>query len=132
MNGLAMVQRYVDAIKSAAKSRAGDDPEFQRFFTLKTSPGNREINDAQKAFAALEPLGITAEAALAACSMSFGPLEEAVRKASGVKSQTAKRTTYNLTADQAKKALNAALEGAGAISRKADKVELVPVAITDS
>jgi hypothetical protein len=132
MNGLAMVQRYIDAIKSAAKARAGDDPEFQRFFTLKTSPGNREINDAQKAFAALEPLGVTAEAALAACSMSFGPLEEAVRKASGVKSKTEKRTTYNLTADQAKKALNVALESAGAISRKADKQEVVPVAITDS
>jgi RecB family exonuclease len=132
MNGIAMVQRYVDAIKSAAKARAADDPEFQRFFTLKTSPGNREINDAQKAFAALEPLGVTAEAALAACSMSFGPLEEAVRKASGIKSQTEKRTVYNLTADQAKKALNAALESAGAISRKADKTELIPVAITDS
>ncbi len=131
MNGLAMVQRYVDAIKSAAKARAADDPEFQRFFTLKTSPGNREINDAQKAFAALEPLGITAEAALAACSMSFGPLEEAVRKASGIKSQTEKRTTYNLTADQAKKALNAALESAGAISRKADKTEVVPAGMIE-
>jgi hypothetical protein len=64
--------------------------------------------------------------------MSFGPLEEAVRKASGVKSKTEKRTTYNLTADQAKKALNVALESAGAISRKADKQEVVPVAITDS
>jgi hypothetical protein len=110
------------------KVEAGEVPGW----TIKTSPGNREINDAQKAFAALEPLGITAEAALAACSMSFGPLEEAVRKASGVKSKTEKRTTYNLTADQAKKALNAALESAGAISRKAEKSELVPVAITDS
>jgi hypothetical protein len=132
MNGLAMVKRYVAAIEGVAKARAGDDPEFQRFFTLKTSPGNREINDAQKAFAALEPLGVTAEAALAACSMSFGPLEDAVRKASGVKSKTEKRTVYNLTADQAKKALNVALENAGAISRKAEKSELVPVAITDS
>jgi hypothetical protein len=132
MNGLAMVKRYVATIEGVAKARAGDDPEFQRFFTLKTSPGNREINDAQKAFAALEPLGVTAEAALAACSMSFGPLEEAVRKASGIKIKTEKRTVYNITADQAKKALNVALESAGAISRKADKSELVPVAITDS
>jgi hypothetical protein len=110
-----------------AKVGAGEVPGW----TIKTSPGNRDINDAQKAFAALEPLGITAEAALAACSMSIGPLEDAVRKASGIKSQTEKRTVYNLTADQAKKALNVALEGAGAISRKADKSELVPVAITD-
>jgi hypothetical protein len=109
------------------KVEAGEVPGW----TVKTSPGNREINDAQKAFVALEPLGVTAEAALAACSMSFGPLEDAVRKASGIKSQTEKRTVYNITADQAKKALNVALESAGAISRKADKTEIIPVAITE-
>jgi hypothetical protein len=126
MNGLAMVKRYVAAIEGVAKARAGDDPEFQRFFTIKTSPGNREITDAQLAFAALEPLGITADAALAACKMSIGPLEDAVRKASGIKSKTEKRTTYNLTLDEAKKALNNALESVGAIKRQADKTELVP------
>jgi hypothetical protein len=126
MNGLAMVKRYVETIEGVAKWRAECDPGFQQFFKLKTSQGNREITDAQLAFTALEPLGVTADAALAACKMSIGPLEDAVRKASGIKSKTEKRTTYNLTVDEAKKALNNALESVGAIKRQADKTELVP------
>jgi len=59
--------------------------------------------------------------------MSIGDIEDAARKASGIKSQTDKRTVYNLTAKDAKTAVNEALEAAGVIKRKADKVTLKPV-----
>jgi len=125
--GLRLVGWYTAAIEGAARLRAVDDVEFQQYYTLEKTPGNREITDAQAAFNALLPLGITAEDALAACTMSIGDIEEAARKASGIKSQTDKRTTYNLTAKDAKNAVNEALEAAGVIKRKADKVTLKPV-----
>lgn len=96
-------------------------------YAIKTSPGNREITDAQKAFNALEPLGVTAEDILACCSLPIGPLQDAVRRRSGIKSQTEKRTLYNLTADAAGKKLEEALTAAGALGRKADKVQVVEV-----
>lgn len=125
--GLKIVGWYVSAVEGAARLRAEKDVEFQQYYRLETSPGNREITDAQAAFNALLPLGITAQQALEACSMSLGPIEEAVRIASGIKSQTDKRTVYNITAKDAKAAVNEALEAAGVIKRKADKITLNPV-----
>lgn len=129
MRGLGMVKRFVSAIEGAARTRAETDSEFQRFYRLETKPGNREIADAQAAANALAALGVTSDDIIAACSIPLGAMEEAARKRSGIKSQTAKRTTYNLTAEAAKKAVNDALTTAGAIGRKADKQELVPVAL---
>jgi hypothetical protein len=127
--GLKLVGWYVAAVEGAARLRAADDVEFQQYYRIETSLGNREITDAQAAFNALLPLGVTAADALAACSMSLGPIENAVRIASGIKSQTEKRTLYNMTADQAKKAVNDALEAAGVLKRKADKQTLKPVGL---
>lgn len=123
--GLAMVKRYVHAIESSFKTRveAGEVPGWK----IESKPGNREITDAQKAYNALEPLGVTHEDVLEACSLPIGAMEEAVRKRSGIKSQTEKRTVYNLTAKEAKERVNDALTAAGAIDRKADKQELVRV-----
>jgi hypothetical protein len=94
---------------------------------IETKPGNREVTDAQKAFAGLASLGVTESDMLEAATVSITALEEAVRKRSGIKTQTDKRTTYNLTSQQAKDALNEALTTAGALGRKADKQELVEV-----
>lgn len=121
--GLSIVSRYQDAIASSFKQRveAGQIPGF----SIVSRPGNREITDPEKAFNALIPLGVTTEDVLAACTIPVGAMEEAVRIRSGVKSKTEKRITYNLTTQQAKDALNAALEAAGAIGRKAEKQEIV-------
>ena len=77
------------------------------------------------AFVALQSLGVTSEDMLEAASIAIGKLEDAVRIRSGIKSQTEKRTTYNLTSKDAKAALNAALEQAGCLSHKADKKKIV-------
>lgn len=125
--GLGIVKRYVHAIESSFNARveAGQVPGWK----IETKPGNREITDVQLAANALAPHGVTSDDIIAACSIPLGAMEEAVRKRSGVKSQTAKRTNYNLTAEAAKKAVNDALTAAGALGRKADKQELVQVAL---
>jgi len=123
--GLAMVKSMVSAIEGAFRARvtAGEMPGW----IVETKPGNREVTDAQKAFTGLAPLGVTESDMLEAATVSITALEEAVRKRSGIKTRTDKRTTYNLTSKEAKDALNAALESVGAIGRKADKQELVEV-----
>lgn len=124
-HGLAMVKSMTSAIEGAFRVRvmAGEMPGWK----IETKPGNREVTDAQKAFAGLASLGVTESDMLEAATVSITALEEAVRKRSGIKTQTAKRTTYNLTSQQAKDALNEALTTAGALGRKADKQELVEV-----
>jgi len=118
-NVIKLMGVFIASHKAIFKQRveSGEIPGY----AIKTSQGNREITDAQKAFTALEPLGITVEDVLAACSIPIGAMEEAARKRSGIKSQTEKRTTYNLTADAAKKKVNDALNAAECITRKADK-----------
>lgn len=123
--GLSIIARYRHAIESSFKVRveAGEIPRFG----IKTKPGNREVTDAQKAFTGLAPLGVTEGDMLEAATVSITALEEALRKRSGIKSKTDKRTTYNMTTQQAKDALNRALEEVGALGRKADKQEIVEV-----
>ncbi len=123
--GLAMVKAMTSAIEGAFRARVTDGQ--MPGWTVETKPGNREVTDVQKAFAALAPLGVTDGDMLEAATVSITALEEAVRKRSGIKSQTAKRITYNLTSQQAKDALNDALNRVGALGRKADKTELVEV-----
>lgn len=125
--GVAMMKRYIHAIESTFEVRV-EAGEIEGWKII-TKPGNREITDPQSAFNALAELGVTHEDVLAACSIPIGAMEEAVRKRSGIKSQGAKVTKYNLTTDAAKKATEAALTAAGAMGRKADKSELVEVAL---
>jgi len=124
-NVIKLMGVFIASHKAIFKQRveSGEIPGY----AIKTSQGNREITDAQKAFNALEPLGVTAEDIMACCSLPIGPLQEAVRKRSGIKSQTAKRTLYNLTTDEAKNKLELALTEAGALARKADKSEVVEI-----
>ena len=120
--GLEMIKRYAHAIEATFRMRveAGEIPGW----IIETKQGSREIIDPQKAFTALEPLGVTVEDFLSASSVAIGPLEEALRKASGIKTQTEGKTSYNLTAKAAKDSLTAALDAAQAMGRKAERKEL--------
>ena len=66
-NVIKLMGVFIASHKAIFKQRveAGEIPGF----AIKTSQGNREITDAQKAFDALAPLGVTAEDILACCSL---------------------------------------------------------------
>ena len=122
-----MMKRCAHVIISSFKARveAGEIAGY----TIEVSQGNREITDAQKAHNALLPLGVTSDDIIAACSLPLGAMQEAVRIRSGVKSKTEKRTAYNLTADQARAAMDKALTDAGCLARKAEKREVVKLTL---
>lgn len=123
--GLKLIDWYRDAIESAMLKRVeeGGVPGY----ALKTSPGNREITDIEQAWGVAQGFGVSNADFIAACSVPLGKLEDAVRRASGIKSQTASRTTYNMTTKEAKDQLEAALSAANALGRKADKKSIVKV-----
>lgn len=123
-NGLAMIKRYVDVVESSFKARveAGEMPGY----VVQESPGNREVEDAQKAYELLAPEGVTQEQVLACCKPSVTGLDEALRVASGVKSVTAKGAVkYNLTAREAKEKLEQLL--APVMTRGKNKTKIVKV-----
>lgn len=123
-NGLAMIKRYVDVVESSFKARveAGEMPGY----VVQESPGNREVECAQKAYELLAPEGVTQEQVLACCKPSVTGLDEALRVASGVKSVTAKGAVkYNLTAREAKEKLEQIL--APVMTRGKNKTKIVKV-----
>jgi len=123
-NGLAMIKRYVDVVESSFKARveAGEMPGY----VVQESPGNREVECAQKAYELLAPEGVTQEQVLACCKPSVTGLDEALRVASGVKSVTAKGAVkYNLTAREAKEKLEQIL--APVMMRGKNKTKIVKV-----
>jgi len=79
VNGLAMVKRYVATIEGVAKARAENDPDFQRFFTLREKKGKRSISDVGKVFAACEAHGVTAEQFTALCSIGLGDVKQLLK-----------------------------------------------------
>lgn len=85
VNGLPMVERYVDAIKGAAKDRAANDPEFQRHFVLTEKQGRRSVSDVGKLFERCHSHGVTAEAFTAECSIPIGAVKTILRTATGRK-----------------------------------------------
>ena len=113
MNGLPMVERFVAAIKGAARQRAREDAEFQRFWTLREKKGRRSITDVRKVFEACARHGVTTEAFTALCSIGLGDVKDLLRGATGAKGK-ALDTLHE-----------AALEGAVEIG--AASFELVPV-----
>lgn len=113
MNGLAMVERFVAAIKGAARERAREDEQFQRFWTLREKKGRRSVTDVRKVFEACAKQGVTAEAFTALCSIGLGDVKDLIRKATGAKGKA-----LDFLAD-------AALEGAVEIGKPS--FELVPV-----
>jgi hypothetical protein len=126
-NVIGLMGVFIAAHKALFKARveAGEIPGYG----IETSPGNREITDAQKAHEALSPLGVTSEDIIAACSLPLGAMQEAVRVRSGIKSKTEKRTLYNLTADQARAVMDKALTDAGCLARKAEKSKVVKLTL---
>jgi hypothetical protein len=113
MNGLPMVERFVAAIKGAARQRAREDEEFQRFWSLRQKKGRRSITDVRKVFEACAKQGVTAEAFTALCSIGLGDVKDLLRKATGAKG----------------KALDGLAEAAleGAVEIGAPSYELTPV-----
>lgn len=85
VNGLPMVERYVDAIKGAAKDRAANDPEFQRHFVLTEKQRRRSVSDVGKLFERCHSHGVTAEAFTAECSIPIGAVKTILRTATGRK-----------------------------------------------
>lgn len=99
VRGLAMVERFVDAVKGAAKTRAADDPEFQQFYTLKEKAGRRSVNNVGILFSRCAVHGVSAEQFTAACSIAIGDTEDLLRKATGQKGKALKSTVSTLLAD---------------------------------
>lgn len=110
LHGRRLVQWYLNAIEAAARIRLGKGEAIPGF-ALKETRGKRELADAQKAFDALAPLGLTPADMLAACKASLPKIEAAVRKRSGIKPGTEghKIPKFNLTAKDAKAAAEKAL-----------------------
>lgn len=96
MRGLAMVERYCDAIKGAAKQRAETDLSFQRYYTLKAKAGRRSINDVGALFSRCAAHGVTAEQFAAACKIGIGDTEEVLHKATGKKGKALKELSAEL------------------------------------
>lgn len=85
VRGLGMVKRFVAAIDGAARERAREDAEFQRYFALREKKGRRSITDVGKVFSACHSRGVTAEDFTALCSIGLGDVKDALRKATGAK-----------------------------------------------
>lgn len=88
MRGLAMVKKFVAAIEGAARARAEDDTDFQRFYRLKEKKGRRSISDVGKVFTACHERGVTAENFTELCSIGLGDVKELLRKATGLKGKS--------------------------------------------
>lgn len=124
--GIPMLERFVDSIKAASLARGETDPEFQQYYTVEESQGDREFKgEAHQVQAALAELGVTAQDIIESAKLSVTKVQDKVRKRSGIKSQTAKRTTYNLTADGAAEAMQNA--AGPLLGRAAPSKKLVPV-----
>ena len=83
--GLHMVKWYLDAIEGAAKERARNDADFQRFYTLREKKGRRSIEDVLKVYQNCSVHGVTPEDFTSRCSIGLGEVKEALRVATGAK-----------------------------------------------
>lgn len=90
VRGLAMVKRFVAAIEGAARERAREDAEFQKFYILRQKSGRRKIANVATAFERASAHGVTAAAFTAECSIGLGDLENLLRAATGAKGKALK------------------------------------------
>lgn len=88
--GLRLVGWWVAAIEGAAKTRAKDDVEFQRYFRLKPGVVREKIVDVQTVFTRVNALGVPAAEFTAECDLTKSALESMVRKATGLKGRDLK------------------------------------------
>jgi hypothetical protein len=99
VRGLGIVKRFVQAIEAAAKQRAGDDVEFQKFFRIKEKKGRRSVSNVQlvasRAFAA----GVAIEDFTRECSITLGSVKELLRKATGAKGKELEAVTDSALLD---------------------------------
>ena len=82
---LPMLENLVAATKWVAKERAGNDADFQRFYTLREKKGRRSIDDVLKVYQACSVHGVTPEDFTSRCSIGLGEVKEALRLATGAK-----------------------------------------------
>lgn len=85
MHGLDMVERFVAAIKGAARTRAETDAEFQRFYQLKEKNGRRSINDVKTVAGRCFAHGVQVEDFTSFCSIALGATKDLLKKATGAK-----------------------------------------------
>lgn len=129
MKGLRLVGWYQAAIEGAAKLRAKDDAEFQKWYRLKEGNKVREIVNPQEAFNLAATHGVTVEQFMSCTKVAVGGLEEAIRRASGPKLTASGRphkTQFALSADAAELLVNS-LEAGGAMTRKQQAEQLEEV-----
>ena len=127
---LRLVGWWSAAIEGAAKKRAADDIEFQRYFRLTDGNEVREVTDAQAAFNLALSHGVTAEKFMAECvKVSVGSLEDVIRRASGpkiTKSGKPHASQMHLSADEVTKIVNKLLaDGAMQMKKNAPQLEEV-------
>jgi len=96
VRGLAMVERYVDAVKGAAKARAENDPEFQRFFVLKQKAGRRSISDVKAVFQRAAAQGVTADAFTEECSIGISAVTDLVKASTKKKGKDLESTVATI------------------------------------
>lgn len=124
--GLAIPSLYPQIIKDEMRRRAAEKENFPYEERAVREKGNREITDAQKAFALLQDLHITESDMISASTVSVTKLQEFVRIRSGQKSVSASGAIrYNLTDKQAKEQMALAL--GDVLQHKEPPLELVPV-----
>lgn len=124
--GLAIPSLYPQIIKDEMRRRAAEKANFPYEERAVREKGNREITDAQKAFALLQNLHITEADMISASTVSVTKLQEFVRIRSGQKSVSSNGAIrYNLTDKQAKEQMALAL--GDVLQNKEPPLELVPV-----
>lgn len=89
LDACVTVEHFIEAARKEARRRlkAG---EVVDGWQLKAGAEVRTITDPQKALDAMTPFGVSVESVLACCKVGIGDLEEAHKKASGLKGRAAK------------------------------------------
>lgn len=85
VRGLGMVERYVSAIKGAARLRAEEDEAFKKFYVLREKRGKRSITDVQTVAHRAFAHGVTVDDFTAACDISLKSTKELLHKATAAK-----------------------------------------------
>lgn len=85
VRGLAMIERFTDSVKGAAKHRAETDPAFQQFFRLREKKGRRSVTNTELVFSRCLKHGVEQAAFANECSITLGSINELLKGATGAK-----------------------------------------------
>jgi hypothetical protein len=127
---LHLLSMLENAVNGALRKRVEDeDLEICAQWTLVPGKKVRKIIDPSKAYAALQPLGVTLQDFWAAADVSIGPLEESLRRTSGKKTKKGggESSHYNMSVEEAKRKLTDALIESQALELKQNAPQLKEV-----